>query len=142
MNHNNTVTMVPTPQRKNRRRERPGARKRHALALAHEVAEGMSIASDFLFDFPLPNHHSHASPRQHLNYDRNWKAWKQREEESREAAMDSDRHSASARARGRENEEFKRLFGGGEDDDVSLCENMLGVVYSLFGQGCTDYIDP
>lgn len=98
------------------------------------------MASDSSFDFPLnlPNHHSHAISRQHLNYDRNWKAWKQREEEGKVAAMEREKHSA----RGREKEEFKRLFGGVEDDDVSLCENMLGVVYSLFGEGCTDYIDP
>lgn len=136
---NETVIMVPIPSsqtshRKNRRRERPGARKRHALALAHEVAEGISMASDFSLDPPL--HHSHSQSCQHHQYDRNWKAWKAREAENRAAIAEKEKHSA----REKEREAYTRLFGGEADDDVSLCENMLGVVYSLWGG--IDYIDP
>lgn len=73
-----------------------------------------------------------------MTYERNWKAWKQREEESKVQAMERERNSV----REQEKQAYARLFGGEVDDDVSLCENMLGVVYSLFGEGCTDYIDP
>lgn len=33
-----------------------------------------------------------------------------------------------------------RLFGGEEGDEVSLCDPMLGVLYSLFND--LDYVDP
>lgn len=127
-------------QRKNRRRERPGARKRHALALAHEVAEGMDMALDHT---PLPFQHSHlpshAQTRQH-QYDRSWKAWKAKEVEAEELKRKQQMVDSKERARQQEKEAYTRLFGGGEDDDVSLCANMLGVVYSLWGG--IDYVDP
>ena len=129
-------------QRKNRRRERPGARKRHALALANEVAEGMDMALDHT---PLPFQHSHlpshAQPRQH-QYDRSWKAWKAKEAmaEEMKREMEKAKGRKEEKARQQEREAYTRLFGGEADDDVSLCVNMLGVVYSLWGG--IDYVDP
>jgi len=38
-------------------------------------------------------------------------------------------------------EEQRRLCGGMDDDDeVSLCKEMMGVVFGLFGD--LDYVDP
>lgn len=124
------VVSPPGPfHRQNRRRERPGARKRHALALkeglAHELAEGMSLA----YDYTIPVFTGARGSVLQQNYDRNWRAWKTREAEQR--AVDKQR---------RDNESYLRLFGGDVDDDVSLCKNMLGVVFSLWGD--IDYTDP
>lgn len=135
------MVLIPhPPPRKTRRRERPGARKRHALAA--EMAEGMSLAVDS--SFILPSEAPHQSrPRQHHShshanhYERNWKAWKAREAETRAALIRQERIKEIER---REAEEHQRLFGGESNDDVSLCENMLEVVYSLFGG--LDYVDP
>jgi len=129
------VTTAPSPyHRKNRRRERPGARKRHALAhkegLTQELNEGISMAHDCTLSLPFESRASPLRP----NYERSWRAWKAREAGQR--AADKER---AERVESEEKEQY-RLFGGEVDDDVSLCRNMLDVVYSLWGD--IDYTDP
>lgn len=122
----------PSPHHcKNRRRVRPGARKRHALAhkgyMSDELNEGMGMAHDHTLSLPSE---SPVSPLRQ-NYERSWRAWKAREAEQR--AVERERTEL-------EDKEHYRLFGGEVDDDVSLCNSMLDVVYSLWGD--IDYTDP
>lgn len=119
-----------TKGRKNRRRERPGARKRHSLH--NDINDGLNLASDYTIVLPFKTHRS--GMRQHQAYERNWKARKDREHEQRLAVVDREKRANMDRQR----EEYTRLFGAGEDD--SLCESMLSVVYSLWGS--IDYVDP
>lgn len=127
------------PSRKNRRRERPGARKRHALH--NEVSEGITLASDPSIYLPYETHRPGLRQLQHqhqaYSYERNWKAWKAREQEQA-----AERERRAERQRQRQREEYDRLFGVGSrsGEDEGLCESMLGVVYSLWGG--IDYVDP
>lgn len=117
-------------QHKNRRRERPGARKRHALAnkggLSRELSEGARLAHDP--SLQLPFEYRPSPLRQSL--DLSWRVWK-----AQEAGAGAEQRDTESDER-----EQRRLFGGEVDDDVSLCANMLGVVYSLWGD--IDYTDP
>jgi hypothetical protein len=123
--------VLPTPTtsfRKNRRRERPGARKRHALSrkldLHADFNEGALLAHDAsLFPFD-----GHITAEHHPSLEQSWLAWLAHEDEKARASSQ------------REEEEQRRLFGGDADDDVSLCAHMLGVVYALWGD--IDYTDP
>lgn len=124
------VLPIPTPAfRKNRRRERPGARKRHALSrkldLHADYNEGALLAHDpSLFPFD-----GHMSPGQHPSLEQSWLAWLAHED-----------GKARAETPHEEEDEQCRLFGGDADDDVSLCAHMLKVVYALWGD--IDYTDP
>jgi hypothetical protein len=128
----------PLPyHRQNRRRERPGARKRHALSrkesLASELADGVLLARDTSISFP--SEHPRPSPLLRQNFDASWRRWKAREAEQRA-------HEHLKRSREMESVEMEqcRVFGGEVDDDVSLCANMLDVVRFLWGD--VDYTDP
>jgi hypothetical protein len=126
----------PLPyHRQNRRRERPGARKRHALAhkesISAELEDGYLLARDSTLSFP----YEHKTPPLRQNYDRSWQRWKARETEQRVREEEDRQRRVKEMA-----EEQLRMFGGEVQDDVSLCLSMLGVVYSLWGD--VDYTDP
>lgn len=65
------------------------------------------------------------------SFDQSWERWKAREAEEKSLA-ELDKTQLEL--------EQRRLFGGDVDDDVSLCESMLQVVFHLFGG--LDYADP
>lgn len=119
--------------RQNRRRERPGSRTRrtinHKSNIRYECSEGILEAYDPTIS--LPSYRSNPSPLLRHNFDQSWQRWKEREaEEKAMAELERIQHER----------EQQRLFGGDLDDDVSLCEPMLGVLMSLFGD--IDYTDP
>ncbi|KAH8658815.1 hypothetical protein BGZ60DRAFT_354649, partial [Tricladium varicosporioides] len=119
--------------RQNRRRERPGSRTRRTITrkanLQHELNEGFTDAYDS--SVSLPTDRAKPSPLLRENFHQNWQRWKEREAEE-QALAEMDRIQLEM--------EQQRLYGGEISDDVSLCAEMLGVVYSLFGD--IDYIDP
>ncbi|KAL3419356.1 hypothetical protein PVAG01_09578 [Phlyctema vagabunda] len=120
--------------RQNRRRERPGSRTRRTLsrrsAVQHAYDEGIAEARDL--SLYLPSDKSKPSPLLRLNFDQSWQRWKLREAEEMALAELDRLHRERERC---------RLFGGEVDElDVSLCEPMLGVLMSLFGD--IDYTDP
>lgn len=94
----------------------------------YEYNEGILDARDSTFS--LPSDRIQPSPLLRQNFDQSWQRWKAREAEEKvliEAIRLQQEHE-------------QRLFGGDFDDDVSLCEPMLGVLMSLFGD--IDYTDP
>jgi hypothetical protein len=130
------VLQTPNPMhvsKSNRRRERPGARSRHAIArkdgIQFEVSDGLSTARDS--DVILPFEYPKPSPLLRQNFDQSWQRWKTR---------DAQQKLKQERARQELEIEQQRLFGGDLDDDVSLLPGMLGVVVYLWGD--VDYTDP
>jgi len=65
------------------------------------------------------------------NFDQSWQRWKAKQAEEK-AVAEMDRMQLD--------QEQIKLFGGDVDDDVSLCESMLQVVFRLWGG--IDYMDP
>lgn len=124
----------PAPHhRRNRRRERPGSRSRRSITRKSQIhdtcLEGLYDARDASLYLPSVK----ASPSLLLrqSFDQSWERWKAREAEEKSLA-ELDKTQLEL--------EQRRLFGGDVDDDVSLCESMLQVVFHLFGG--LDYADP
>lgn len=120
------------PERKNRRRERPGARARRALnrkyALSSEISEGINLA---LSSTVLPT----TSNLPRCSCEDELRRAKETEEVMYEYQAMLDRERAEVKL------EQRRFFGGDEaDDDVSLLPAMLDVVHFLWGG--IDYTDP
>jgi hypothetical protein len=112
--------------RKNRRRERPGARTRKALStrenFQQEYTEGRDIANDRTFQLPTEQYLPCSCSICKCEREYDW-AQMRKEDEIDEL----------------ENEQ-RRLFGGDVGDDVSLLPAMLDVVRFLWGD--IDYTDP
>jgi hypothetical protein len=123
--------------RQNRRRERPGARTRHALSrkegLSHLVQEGVSVARDK--SIILPFEQARPSPLLRQSFDQSWQRWKVRGAVEKERERQRDEIESMKR-------EQRRLFGspGDGQDDVSSILGMLRVVRFLWGD--VDYVDP
>jgi hypothetical protein len=130
-------TKATPHHRQNRRRERPGSRTRRTISrkstvqstLQDDYEQGIFDAHDTTVT--LPSDKTNPSPLLRQNFDQSWQRWKARQAEEaaalevRKAQLDQER---------------MLLFGGEVDDDVSLCEPMLRVLMSLFGD--IDYTDP
>ncbi|KAI9733455.1 MAG: hypothetical protein M1818_007203 [Claussenomyces sp. TS43310] len=125
------LSRKPT-QSRNRRRERPGARTRHASSYRQ------AIRADIDKD-PCVAHYRELDPfkpakpsplRQSLQ--QSWDNWKSREAEERAQAF---------LQRQQLEKEQCRLFGGHVDDDVSLLPGMLEVVRFLWGDIDFGYTD-
>jgi hypothetical protein len=122
------MVYLSRPHRAIERRKRPGARTRRAAAngskgtLQWDFSEDLSVAKDPNVLLPFEN--PRPSPLLRQQFDQSWKRWKALEAEKITQAEMERQEFASERC---------RLFGGDVDDDVSLCENMLGVVHFLWG---------
>jgi hypothetical protein len=131
----NGYNLAGPNHRQNRRRERPGSRIRKGRkshiqsSIQSDFQEGILDARDS--DLSLPSDVSKPSPLLRQNFEQSWNRWKTRQAEEK-AIAEMDRMQL-------EQEQIK-LFGGDVNDDVSLCEPMLEVVYRLFGG--IDYTDP
>ena len=95
-----------------------------------EYREGLLDALDITV--PLPSDKSRPSPLMRQTWDQSWHKWQARQAEER-ALAEMDKLQL-------EMEQQRLLFGGEVTDDVSLCEEMLNVMISLFGD--IDYVDP
>ena len=133
----NGHTNATPHHRQNRRRERPGSRTRRTISrksivqsnIRDDCEQGILDARDSTV--PLPSDKAKPSPLLRQNFDQSWKRWKVRQAEEAAQAELSKLQLEQERV---------LLFGGEVDDDVSLCEPMLRVVMSLFGD--IDYTDP
>lgn len=132
----NGYTTTPN-HRQNRRRERPGSRTRRTItrksAMQSDFSEGLIDAFDL--NVKLPSDRSNPSPLLRQNFDNAWQKWKAREAEEKVERNERERELEAELEK-----EQLRLFGGEVDDDVSLCPEMLRVVWRLWGD--IDYIDP
>lgn len=119
-------------KRPTRRRERPGARARRAVARkslqCNDITEGYDLAH-----LPTPITSTYI-PKIQTSKDLSWKQQEDAEiQREYEMMVDRERIEMAIMQR--------RFFGGDEaDDDVSLLPAMLDVVYSLWGG--IDYTDP
>jgi hypothetical protein len=133
----NGYTNATPHHRQNRRRERPGSRTRRTISrksiiqsnIRDDCEQGILDARDSTV--PLPSDKAKPSPLLRQNFDQSWQRWKARQAEEAAKAELSKLQIEQERV---------LLFGGEVDDDVSLCEPMLRVVMSLFGD--IDYTDP
>src|SRR3954452_8536109 len=122
-------------QRRNRRRSRPGSRTRnkHEASVDRRAAiEGIELAKDNVLHFPSYGRFERPTIERYYDFDQSWLSWKEREKVEEERKR-LEKVAALV-------EEQQRIFGGEIGDEVSLCDAMLGVVVSLFGD--IDYIDP
>jgi len=131
----NGYNMAGPNHRQNRRRERPGSRirktrKSHIQScIQDDYNEGILDGRDS--SLSLPSDRSRPSPLLRQNFDQSWQRWKAKQAEEK-AVAEMDRMQLD--------QEQIKLFGGDVDDDVSLCESMLQVVFRLWGG--IDYMDP
>jgi hypothetical protein len=96
----------------------------------HAALEGIELAKDNALHSPPYGRFERPAIEWYYDYNQSWLDWKEREREG-----ERKRLKAAALV-----EEQQRMFGGEIGDEVSLCDAMLGVVISLFGD--IDYIDP
>jgi len=112
-------------ERRNRRRERPGSRKRRTLSrkggLQFEYDDGLSVARDK--SLLLPSDYPKPSPLLRQNFDQSWRRWK-----AREAEEEAEAKEAEAKTQDIVREQH-RLFGGEVDDDEL---RVLGILYESY----------
>jgi len=93
--------------------------------------EGIELAKDNALHVPPYGRFERPTIGRYYDFDQSWFSWKERAREEERRRLEE----VAALV-----EEQQRIFGGEIGDEVSLCDAMLGVVISLFGD--IDYIDP